>query len=83
MEIPAGAFDGVKSIIANLKDYETCSANIDSLFKKMDVNNDGFIDRCEDALFQKYMGSADDYAIKFSAAFDIYNFRALCNDFKY
>lgn len=81
MELPDGAFDGVKAILANITDYDSCRANMDNLFKKLDLNQSGIYDRCEDALFQKFMGATDEYAIKYSAAFDIYAARAICDEF--
>lgn len=78
---PAGQYDGVKDIIASVKDYDSCIANIDDIFKKMDINKNGHLERCEDANFQHFMGSSIEYATKFSSEFTIYSGRAICNEF--
>lgn len=48
-------------------DYDSCMANIMKSFEIMDLNKDGFLERCEDAKFQHAMGSSKEYALKFSS----------------
>ena len=71
-------YDGVGAIIGQIKDYESCVANIGDVFKKMDLNNDGYLERCEDANFQHFMGSTKEYAAKFSSEFSPSSALALC-----
>lgn len=77
-DVNTSHYDGVGAIIGNIKDYETCMANIDDIFKRMDLNNDGYLQRCEDAAFQHFMGSTEEYAAKFSSEFSVASARALC-----
>ena len=77
-DVDTSHYDGIKSIIGNIKDYDTCMANIDDIFKRMDLNNNGYLERCEDAAFQHYMGSTKEYAAKFSSEFSVSSARALC-----
>jgi len=73
-------YDGVNAVIGQIKDYESCIANIDDIFKRMDLNNDGYLDRCEDANFQHFMGSTKEYAAKFSSEFSVSSARKLCDE---
>jgi hypothetical protein len=50
-DVDTSHYDGVGAIIGQIKDYESCAANIGDIFKKMDLNNDGYLERCEDANF--------------------------------
>lgn len=77
-DVDRSHYDGVQAIIGSISDYDTCLANIDDIFKKIDMNNDGTISRCEDAAFQHYMGSTREYAGKFSSEFSAASARALC-----
>lgn len=78
--VPASQYDGTMAIIGNVKDYESCMANIDDVFKKLDANGNGFIERCEDANFQHAMGSTKEYSTKFSSEFSVAGLRALCKE---
>jgi len=77
---PAGQYDGIKDIMANIKDYDSCMANILDIFKKMDINGNGHIERCEDANLQKFMGSTEEYATKFSSEFSVAGAQAICSE---
>ena len=77
---PSDQYDGVNAILGNIKDYDTCMANILDVFKKMDINGNGYIERCEDASFQHFMGSTEEYATKFSSDFSVTSALALCSE---
>jgi len=77
-DVDTSHYDGVAAILSQFKDYESCLANIDDVFNKMDLDNNGYIERCEDAAFQHFMGSTKEYAAKFSSAFSAASARALC-----
>lgn len=55
-----------------------CLTAIDDIFRVLDLNNDGVVDRCEDARFQIAAGSTQDYALKFSEAFNLHSFEKIC-----
>ena len=77
-------YDGVGAIIGQIKDYESCVANIGDIFKKMDLNNDGYLERCEDANFQAAQGQDEAFARKFSTAFTRPFVRIVCDgQFRY
>jgi len=42
-DVDTSHYDGVAAIIGQIKDYESCMANIDDVFKRMDLNNDGYL----------------------------------------
>lgn len=44
-------YDGIQDIISQMKDYDSCMAVIDDIHKRLDVNGNGIIDRCEDVRF--------------------------------
>lgn len=79
-DLDKSAYNGVTDLLQNIKDYDSCMANIDAIFDFEDQNKDGFIDRCEDASFQVAMGSAEDYAIKFSSPFSRSDLRHVCKE---
>ena len=80
--VPDSQYDGVKDIISNIKDYDSCIANILDVFKKMDVNKNGYLERCEDAQFQHFMGSTVEYATKFSSEFSAASAEDICSYYK-
>lgn len=77
-DVDTNHYDGVSAIIGQINDYDSCMANILFIFAKMDLNNDGYVERCEDANFQHFMGSTKEYAAKFSSEFSKSSARALC-----
>jgi len=77
---PNGQYDGVKDVLSNIKDYDSCVANILNVFKKMDINGNGHVERCEDASFQQFMGSSEEYATKYSSEFSVAGALAICKE---
>lgn len=67
-------------IISQWKDRATCRESIDQMFEIEDINNDGFITRCEDAILQYNFGATKEYAFKFSAQFSKDQFRKICEE---
>lgn len=80
--VDKAAYNGVQDLLGNIKDYDSCMANVDAIFDFEDQNKDGFIDRCEDASFQLAMGATEEYALKFSSPFSRSDLRLVCNDLK-
>lgn len=50
------------------------------IFNILDLNNDRFVDRCEDATFQRAMGATQKYAWKFSGQFNLASMKKICNE---
>lgn len=73
-------YSAIFPIVLSMGNYEGCMNNIDAVFKLLDVNNDGFITRCEDAQFQYVMGDSREFALKFSAAFTPGGLSKVCRD---
>lgn len=44
-------YSAIPAIAAAWTDRETCKANVLEIFDIVDVNKDGFVERCEDAMF--------------------------------
>lgn len=57
---------------------EECLATIDAAFAIQDLNGDGYIDRCEDAILQHLFGSTKEYATKFSGEFTKATYSKIC-----
>jgi hypothetical protein len=51
-----------------------------NVFKKMDINGNGHVERCEDASFQQFMGSSEEYATKYSSEFSVAGALAICKE---
>ena len=73
-----GQYFGVQDILSKITDYDSCLANIDDIFNLVDLNRDGYIDRCEDASFQKHLGSSQDFALKYSSSWDRASYKTIC-----
>lgn len=65
-------------ILAAQTDRASCLKTIQQVFDIEDINNDGFITRCEDATLQRAFGSTPEYAYKFSSQFDRAAFNKIC-----
>lgn len=70
----------VDGIIPNLNQgtLKECQANMKLLFKAIDVKNDGFIDKCDDAKFLKASGASDEYALTFGGTGSLYELTQYC-----
>lgn len=68
-------------IFNGMIDRASCLAAIDAAFDIQDLNKDGYIDRCEDAILQKVvMGATEEYATKFSGEFTKASYRRICGE---
>lgn len=71
-------YEDVFNIRAAMTSRASCATGIDNIFAILDLNNDGVVDRCEDARFQIAAGSTSDYALKFSEKFNLHSFEQIC-----
>lgn len=82
LDLATYSFDNTYSQVINtfstFTNRETCLAGIDGLFTILDLNNDGYVSRCEDAAFQVAIGSKEEYAFRFSGQFTLSSFRQIC-----
>lgn len=72
------SYSGAAAIAKNMKDRASCQTNIQKIFDLIDIDNDGYITRCEDAKFQFASGSTKAYALKFSSSYSRGSVNAIC-----
>lgn len=83
LTVDKAAYDGIQDIVKLIKDQKSCLDNIQKLFDIIDLNDDGIIQRCEDAKFQHASGSSQEYALKFSNEFSRATANLICyEDYK-
>lgn len=59
---------------------ESCYENIPLMLQVMDVNKNGFIDRCEDALFQIHVvGNPEEYALNYNNILPLSAYKYRCD----
>jgi len=63
-----------------MKDRASCAKVIDQIFALEDLDGNGLVTRCEDAMFQYANGSSEEYALKFSSQYTIGAFQNICNE---
>lgn len=66
----ANAYTGISTGILALNDgtYAQCKTQMATFFAQIDLNNDGLIDRCEDAKFlYAGVGNTADYSLNYGA----------------
>jgi hypothetical protein len=70
----------VDGIIPNLNQgtLQQCKDNMKLMFKAIDVNNDGYVNQCEDAKFLKAAGAPDDYALMYPGSASLYELQSYC-----
>jgi hypothetical protein len=70
----------VDGIIPNLNQgtVKECKANMKVLFNAIDSNNDGFIDKCDDAKFLKASGASEEYALNYPGSASLYELEKMC-----
>ena len=77
----ASTFSGIGAVFQGMTDRASCLAKIDEAFAIQDLNKDGLVSRCEDAMLQHYLlGSTKEYATKFSGEFNKAGYRKICNE---
>lgn len=68
-------------IRSGMTDLATCRTEIEKIFKILDLDGNGIIEKCEDATFQHAAGSPLDYSLKFSGRFDMAALKIICNEY--
>lgn len=82
--VSASHYDAAFATRSSMTDRESCYEKIPEIFKILDLNGDGIIEKCEDATFMATVGEDLEYALKFSGRFDLAALKMVCNEnFKY
>lgn len=76
--ISRATYEAAFPILAAQTDRASCLETIQQVFDIEDLNNDGFVTRCEDATLQRALGATPEYAYKFSSAFTRASFNKIC-----
>ena len=71
-----GFVDQIKNIPQGT--YDECLSTIDNIVRAMDLNNDGIVDRCENAKFLKGIGNTDEYASEYSGSVSLLSAQSIC-----
>lgn len=79
-EFVADDYKDFYDLAKTMKDRASCAKVIQQIFDIEDINNDNYVERCEDAKFQHAMGSIPYYAKKFSSAYTRDSFNQICNE---
>lgn len=83
-KFPKSHYDPAFATRSSMTDRASCYEKIPEIFKILDLNNDGIIEKCEDATFMAAVGEPVEYALKFSGRFDLAALKMVCNEnFKY
>lgn len=73
-------YSNLESLITKIPDgtYTECLATVKTIFEKIDLNNDQFIDRCEDAKFLYAINDKRDYAMNYAGEATLSDVQAYC-----
>jgi len=58
--------------------YTECMAVMKTTSNTIDLNNDGFIDRCENAMFLKAIGNSEEYSLNYSSSGSLLGLQEYC-----
>lgn len=58
--------------------YTECMAVMKTTSNTIDLNNDGFIDRCENAKFLKAIGNSEEYSLNYSSSGSLLGLQEYC-----
>jgi hypothetical protein len=58
--------------------YDQCITVMKGVSKTIDLNEDGFIDRCENAKFLKAIGNSEEYALNYSSSGSLLELQEYC-----
>lgn len=79
-DVSASTYEPVKTGIPLIFEgtYAECKANMATWFNILDLNNDGFVDRCEDAKFLYGVGNTEEYSQNYAGMVNLPELQALC-----
>ena len=80
-DVDSSKYDGIESDVMGISKgtYDECKATIAKVFKAIDLNNDGYLDRCEDAKFLSVINKNEDYARKYSGDASLQSLYKVCD----
>ena len=78
--VSINTYQALISGFSSMTDRASCYAKIDQMFDIEDINGDGVITRCEDAILQRAFGASKEYAFKYSDTFDRAKFKKICEE---
>lgn len=79
-DFESSTYTNLKSQIEGLSQgtYQECLTSMEGIFNAIDLDNNGYVDRCEDAKFLMAIGNTEEYALNFTGTTNLPYLQGYC-----